>query len=43
VIQYGPGEIPTLHAVDERVRIENLNKAAEIYLGIMNAYARTDT
>jgi succinyl-diaminopimelate desuccinylase len=43
VIQYGPGMIPTLHAVDERVGIENLNKAAEIYLGIMNAYAGSDT
>ena len=39
VIQYGPGVIPVLHAVDERVSIESLEKASEIYLGIMNAYA----
>jgi len=39
VIQYGPGLIPALHAVDERVSIESLEKASEVYLGIMNAYA----
>ena len=39
VVEYGPGLIPTLHAVDERVSIENLNKASEVYLGIMTAYA----
>ncbi len=39
VIQYGPGMIPTLHAVDERVSIESLNNASAVYLGIMNAYA----
>jgi succinyl-diaminopimelate desuccinylase len=39
VIQYGPGLIPVLHAVDERVSIEGLKMATEVYLGIMNAYA----
>jgi len=41
VIQYGPGMIPALHAVDERVSVESLEKASEVYLGIMNAYAGT--
>jgi succinyl-diaminopimelate desuccinylase len=39
VIEYGPGEISTLHAVDERVTIDSLNKASLVYLGIMTAYA----
>ena len=39
VVQYGPGVIPTLHAVDERVSVRNLDKASEIYLRIMNRYA----
>jgi len=40
VIQYGPGEISTLHAVNERVAIDSLNKASLVYHGIMTAYAR---
>ncbi|MDD1700807.1 MAG: M20/M25/M40 family metallo-hydrolase [Methanoregula sp.] len=43
VIQYGPGEISTLHAVNERVKIDDLNKASEVYAGIMTAYATKDT
>ncbi len=39
VIEYGPGMIPTLHAVDERVSTESLNRASEVYFGIMNEYA----
>jgi succinyl-diaminopimelate desuccinylase len=39
VIEYGPGVISTLHAVNERVTIESLNRASEVYLGIMNGYA----
>jgi len=39
VIQYGPGVIPALHAVDERVTIGSLEKASKVYLGIMKAYA----
>ena len=38
VIEYGPGEISTLHAVNERVRIESLEKAADIYRGILQKY-----
>jgi len=41
VIEYGPGEISTLHAVNERVRIERLESASQVYAGIMTAY--TDT
>ncbi|WP_243668419.1 M20/M25/M40 family metallo-hydrolase [Methanoculleus chikugoensis] len=34
VVEYGPGgEIPTLHAVDERVSLEQLEKAVDVYRG----------
>ncbi len=39
VIEYGPGELPLLHAIDERVRIESLEKAAEVYRAVMQKYA----
>jgi len=39
VIEYGPGELSTLHAVNERIAIESIEKASEIYFGIMCAYA----
>nr|WP_320160634.1 ArgE/DapE family deacylase [uncultured Methanoregula sp.] len=39
VIEYGPGEISTLHAVNERVTIEALEKASLIYQGIIKKYA----
>lgn len=39
VIEYGPGEIASLHAVNERVSIGSLEKAAEIYGNIMKRYA----
>jgi succinyl-diaminopimelate desuccinylase len=42
VIEYGPGEISTLHAVNERVRIDSLKKASAVYAGIMTAYAGKD-
>ncbi len=38
VIEYGPGEIATLHAVDEKVKIRSLENAVRIYEGIMQAY-----
>ncbi|NMB79144.1 MAG: M20 family metallopeptidase [Methanomicrobiales archaeon] len=41
VIEYGPGELTLLHAIDERVRIESLEKAAEIYGRILHQYAGT--
>ena len=40
VIEYGPGEVSTLHAVNERVTTDSLNKASLVYHGIMTAYAR---
>jgi succinyl-diaminopimelate desuccinylase len=39
VIQYGPGEISSLHAVDERVTIDSLEKASLVYQGMMERYA----
>ena len=39
VIEYGPAEISTLHAVNERVTIESLEKASAVYQGLMRAYA----
>jgi succinyl-diaminopimelate desuccinylase len=38
VIEYGPGEIASLHAVNERVAVESLEKAAEIYQNVMRRY-----
>ncbi len=43
VIEYGPGEISSLHAVNERVRIDSLNKASAVYAGIMRAYTGKDS
>ncbi len=40
VIEYGPGEIASLHATNERVPIESLEKATEVYSGVMEQYAR---
>jgi len=42
VIEYGPGMISTLHAVNERVNVDDLKKASEIYAGIMDAYDNRD-
>ncbi|WP_369792267.1 M20/M25/M40 family metallo-hydrolase [Methanoculleus sp. MH98A] len=39
VLEYGPGEIPTLHAVDERVGVEQLEKAVDVYRGVIRAYS----
>jgi succinyl-diaminopimelate desuccinylase len=39
VIQYGPGEIASLHAVNERVTIDSLEKAVLVYEGVMEKYA----
>jgi succinyl-diaminopimelate desuccinylase len=38
VIEYGPGELSTLHGTNERVAVESLEKAAAIYERIMRAY-----
>jgi succinyl-diaminopimelate desuccinylase len=42
VIQYGPGEIASLHAVNERVTVDSLEKAALVYEGVMGKYAGMD-
>ncbi len=39
VVEYGPGEISTLHAVDERVMCTALENTARIYEGIIRAYS----
>jgi succinyl-diaminopimelate desuccinylase len=39
VVEYGPGEIQTLHAVDEHVTIESLESAARVYKGMLQRYA----
>jgi succinyl-diaminopimelate desuccinylase len=38
VLEYGPGEIASLHAVNERVTIESLEKAVLVYRGVMERY-----
>lgn len=42
VLEYGPGEIASLHAVNERVRIDSLEKAALVYRGVMERYAEME-
>jgi succinyl-diaminopimelate desuccinylase len=39
VLEYGPGEIASLHAVNERVTIDSLEKAALVYCGVIERYA----
>jgi succinyl-diaminopimelate desuccinylase len=39
VLEYGPGELPLLHAVDERVRIDSLEKAVLVYENVMKHYS----
>ncbi|KUG21311.1 acetylornithine deacetylase [hydrocarbon metagenome] len=39
VADYGPGEIDTLHAVDERTSIAGLEKAVDVYRGLIAAYS----
>ena len=41
VLEYGPGEIACLHAVNERVPVKSLENATDIYCGIMKKYAET--
>lgn len=40
VIEYGPGELPLLHAIDEKVKIESLEKASAVYLQVMQDYRK---
>jgi succinyl-diaminopimelate desuccinylase len=39
VVEYGPGEMQYLHAVDEHVTIESLEKASAVYRHVMQDYA----
>ena len=39
VVEYGPGEIHLLHAVDEHVTVESLENAARVYNGMLERYA----
>jgi succinyl-diaminopimelate desuccinylase len=41
VVEYGPGEVTTLHAVNEKVRIETLKKTAGIYERLIRSYSVT--
>ncbi len=38
-VEYGPGEILTLHGVDERVSVRNLHTVVGIYTGIIRQFA----
>ncbi len=39
VVEYGPGEITTMHAVDERVSIDQLHAASRVYARIIREYS----
>lgn len=39
VVEYGPGEIRTMHAIDEHVTVESLGNAARVYGGMLERYA----
>jgi succinyl-diaminopimelate desuccinylase len=39
VVDYGPGELGLLHGVDERISIEDLNKAVDVYKGVIAVYS----
>ena len=38
VAEYGPGDLTTLHGVDERVPVRALEQAADVYRGVIGAY-----
>lgn len=39
VVEYGPGEISTLHAVGERVSLASLENATAVYCNVIRAYS----
>ncbi|NYT06059.1 MAG: M20 family metallopeptidase [Methanomicrobiales archaeon] len=39
VVEYGPGDILRLHAIDERVGIANLERATDIYAGLIGRFS----
>jgi len=38
-LEYGPGEIDLLHAVDEKVSVENLRRSVDVYRELIRKYA----
>ncbi len=38
VVEYGPGDISLLHAIDERVSIESLEGACDVFAGLIRSY-----
>jgi succinyl-diaminopimelate desuccinylase len=42
VIEYGPGELATLHGINERVAIQSIENASKIYEKVMLAYDKND-
>jgi len=38
VVEYGPGDLRSLHAIDEHVSIVSLEKSAEVYYALMRNY-----
>jgi len=40
VVEYGPGELATLHGINERVSVVSLENAVKIYRGILNTYSK---
>ena len=39
VVEYGPGDLRYLHAIDERVTTKSLQEAERVYRAVMQAYA----
>ena len=40
VVEYGPGDLATLHGVDERVPVRALEQAADVFRGVIDTYSR---
>ncbi|MEN6395853.1 MAG: ArgE/DapE family deacylase [Methanoregula sp.] len=40
VIEYGPGDLETLHGINERVSVFSLENAVKIYRGILQTYSK---
>lgn len=40
VVEYGPGELRFLHAIDEHVKVESLERASAVYTSLMQAYTQ---
>jgi len=38
VVEYGPGDISLLHAIDERVPVESLENACDVFTGLIKSY-----